>query len=609
MMKEKKAVIGSLFASDYQQNINRNDYISLADTLFLPQNSIVNLVGDSGVGKTRLSMKVAIEALLKNVSVIYCVTDTTASIDIYISNFIKIVENIKNNSIKERVKSSNIFFTDKANELDKFVMSVAENVNKESDDKNILLIIDTLTMFCASIDNNGDINDANFIANIYNNFRNLANNVKSSKGIDMTTLVIHHLNKQGLELGSGNIKNSVLIQYIVQNYGKNKNNIQIATQKNNSSYTFNNLKINISKMYDDIGEVNIKAQNHTSIKPKNNEIHYIQGNSLVMIDTIPFFLGNTNTSKEKMSFVYKTHYNGNIAEEVVIETGLSLTNTHRNILDAVLKDLIITQKEVKDETGDSFIVNTAHIIPYRILQHLGHKQSTNYKWLKEKLIDIGKFTFNINKFDIDGRSLGSRNVIRFFGFDTSAELAKGKDDPDAKWIIEFDPRIINLYLKNSLINYSTYYDLLRDLNNTYISTLIRFLFQNKEIVFSINEYLNSDMISSLNLSRQRQSEIKNFFVKNFIDVKDDDDTQPNDELPLEYINDIENIIDNADAKIIKKTLKELGIINVKKEPITKKSFDIIIYFKRPAKINYFSELDDNYIRKFAKNKISKTPIN
>ena len=350
----------------------------------------------------------------------------------------------KNKAILERIQNIDSFYPFEVSCLE--FSNELPNSNKKTPEERLgeeleslsdcdLIVLDTFGVFFSQIGFK-DQNNQNDVQSFFNVLTRIA--TKNNQ----TILLIHHLDKKGENImGSSVIKNAPRLVYQLsfpQSENKNTTTYRHLSVLKDSNNINAGEYSKIIKILDnqDIDEPLMKNTHTKEEKIKILEpLHksdityfYEHAGSVPMNESRGLFY-LSSTKLQDTEFYKKFRNNDNQYEfKIQNPNGSSyaitlknklLNQTHRSILDAIFLYIKnnIELSEIKKHQNNDWDM-TIRIEPYDFLKKYTNKSSTNYAWLKEKLVEFGRFAYDLSYSQfINGDekivTLRDRNILTF----------------------------------------------------------------------------------------------------------------------------------------------------------------------------------------------------
>lgn len=501
-----------------------NVVVICEDTLKLELGCVAVLCGNSEVGKSFLALKICAD----------CINEG------YKPFFWSIED--KNKAILERIQNIDSFYPFEVSCLE--FSNELPNSNKKTPEERLeeeleslsdcdLIVLDTFSVFFSQIGFK-DQNNQNDVQSFFNVLIRIA--TKNNQAI----LLIHHLDKKGESImGSSVIKNAPRLVYQLsfpQSENKNTTTYRHLSVLKDSNNINAGEYSKIIKILDnqDIDEPLMK-NTHTKeekikiLEPlhKKDITYFYENAGYVTMNESRGLFYLSSTKLQDTEFYKKFRNNDNQYEfkmqnpngssyAITLKNKL-LNQTHRSILDAIFLYIKnnIELSEIKKHQNNDWDM-TIRIEPYEFLKKYMNKSSTNYAWLKEKLVEFGRFAYDLSYSQlINGDekivTLRDRNILTF---DSVEHITKHNGRVVAIFVLTINSRYIKrLYTESSLAYNDEFTKLLVNLSSQAVQDLVRFLasFPDKKIL-SFKEFCEIKVYraykSPVVISRQKKEFIK-----------------------------------------------------------------------------------------------------
>jgi hypothetical protein len=268
--------------NNLNENIKKNDWL-IQD--IIPKNSLIILYGDSGTGKTFVSIDITLHLAYNlnwknqktdnNGIIIYCIGEGINGI----SDRIKAWHNyydLKYDAPFILIPIEAISFSDK-NNIDKMINTL-EKIMQQYDLPINLIVLDTLSKASIGFDENSSKDMGEFLYNF--------DIIK--KYFNTSIMFIHHSGKNNYKgmRGSSYLLGTVDTCIKLDNH-ENKLFLQIEKQKDGLNGTF---QLNLQKELESL----VISNSDINLKLKDNFIYYIKNNIKDINELIPYFKNNKN---------------------------------------------------------------------------------------------------------------------------------------------------------------------------------------------------------------------------------------------------------------------------------------------------------------------------
>jgi hypothetical protein len=452
----------------------------------MPRSQITLLYGEPGSGKSFLALRCAAELINNGERILYVsLEDNKDSFNKRCDVISSFYEFEKNKISVTYSKPKKDFFEDLKKELSIHFFD--------------LVIIDTFSVFFSEMCKNifvstktPDENDNGAVNFIMNEFKNLCDECHTA------FLIIHHSNKGNTDIrGASSIKNSPRAVYKIISPTENTGFRHIEIDKENLGIKNSFIEQDIQILpVTDFDKKNIQ-KSETPIKTTLQQTELIKFNKgYISVNECRaiLFLGAERIigsniydvfmkNNKSITFVQKL-------ESGYIETTIKnqiLTQQHRTILDYILRDFSFKLKNTKLDGEE--VQLSAILEPYKFLKKMG-KNPRSYKWLKEKLYELGNFMYDI-KIVLNGEKdneniVFERRNMQILRTDILEQESDNSKNVKKNIIIYLRPEYSNMLKQQSLLDYSDRLYLIDQISNPIIQDLIRFLFtvQSKSIILS-----------------------------------------------------------------------------------------------------------------------------
>ena len=268
--------------NNLNENIKKNDWL-IQD--IIPKNSLIILYGDSGTGKTFVSIDITLHLAYNlnwknqktdnNGIIIYCIGEGINGI----SDRIKAWHNyydLKYDAPFILIPIEAISFSDK-NNIDKMINTL-EKIMQQYNLPINLIVLDTLSKASIGFDENSSKDMGEFLYNF--------DIIK--KYFNTSIMFIHHSGKNNYKgmRGSSYLLGTVDTCIKLDNH-ENKLFLQIEKQKDGLNGTF---QLNLQKELESL----VISNSDINLKLKDNFIYYIKNNIKDINELIPYFKNNKN---------------------------------------------------------------------------------------------------------------------------------------------------------------------------------------------------------------------------------------------------------------------------------------------------------------------------
>lgn len=472
---------------------NKDVRIICENTMKMELGSVVLLCGNSEVGKSFLALKACANALNEG----------------YKSFFWSIED--KSQAIKDRMENIASFYPFEINNLEfsneipeqnmpnpkNFLQSELESLSDCQ-----LVVLDTFSSFFSHFGFK-DQNNQDEVQSFFNVLTFIAN--KNNQ----TILLLHHLDKKGENiLGSSVIRNVPRTIYELsypQNEDKTTTTFRIlkvikdSNNINNAEYE-KPIKI-LSNA--DIDEPEMKQVKHS----ESNHLEEIKNKNAVILDDNVgnvtmnenrgiFYLSSKNFATSSFYQRFKEN-NNQVTFNMMNHAGLTyainfknvlLTQTHRSILDALfvyVRDNI-DSNVIKKHQSESWDLDV-RLEPYRFLSKYLKKTPSNYNWLKDRLMEISRFAYDLSfEQSVDGKKeILTKNDNGILMFSSIERITKSSGKTVAVFVLTIRREYVKrLYTESTLRYDNELTSVLLSINSLTVQDLIRFLtsFPDKKIL-------------------------------------------------------------------------------------------------------------------------------
>lgn len=569
-------------------------------------NNIVLIAGKSKVGKSSIALKIANEFINqhhKTSITIYLHYDHNLTLDLFKETIREICPENYRYIIPftpEILKASGGI----KNIIKRTIQASKENLNM--DIKNFFIVIDPVMNYFAKQKENFNENEYNEVATEYDNYKALISETSQECNVEITSLFLHHLNKNGELRGSSALANFPIAIYELE---KVENGVKA---KLNSSNIVINFKEKLFSYDTNDKQEALKCE----VVLEENE----QKNTF---DDMVDCDGNLNiqncmiasVTKASIFFPYSIEENGEFEQLIHSHGEMSLyfstkskplRSIHRKILNALLQDVKL--QLVRGE-NISFNIKTNF---YELRKKIGG--GANYEQLETYLDELKGYNFNFIT-----KKRGAKHITQSISF---FDYRIKHNEKKITLEVSFHTSYIQLYRSEALLNYSQYYELLNQINSSLLNNIIYYLLSDKPIsIFSFNSYKENMAISKT--EAKRFSELKKDMVELFkeeiierkpFDIKEieelkkelkniDENNTELDEL-IEEIK-IDDILLSKENNNLKDILKNIGVVKVYKINLNARQYDIVFGFVRPKNIKYYAKIKEDELRVFNQEKIIK----
>lgn len=528
------------------------DGLLCSDMLPIPRAQITLLYGEAGSGKSFLALKCAANLINNSERVLYISLEDNEKA---FSNRCDIVSSFynfdKGKILVSYSKPTASFFAELKNFLEQQPIE--------------LIIIDTFSVFFSEMYKNWyghqekpDENDNGAVNRFMNELKDICDQHH------VAFLLLHHSNKDNSDVrGASSIKNSPRAVYKIITPTENTGFRHIEIDKENlgirNSFIEQDIQIlpitDFDKKNIQKSEIPIKTTLRQTELVKFNK-GYISVNECRAI----LFLGIERITS---SNIYKTFMDNDRSITFVqkldngyIETKIKnqiLTQQHRTILDYVLRDFTFNLKTKDFEETNIQLCTT--IEPYSFLKSMG-KNPNSYNWLKEKLYELGNFMYDIKivlNTETSETIVFERKNMQILRTDILELDSANSERVKKKIAIYLRPEYSNMLKEQSLLDYSDKLYLIDQISNPIIQDLIRFLFTVQS---------------------------KNMVLSEFIKIRQYHKTASNATI----------------TKLKKNLLKESNSLReffgIEVSPLG--TADLLISFKRPKEVKFYSNKKDKY---------------